>query len=203
MNNPFTICAFYTPNYREIFNNHLKISLDRLKLENYVKELPDLGDWRRNTLHKSRFARECLNNVKNNVVIVDVDASINYYPELFTCIEGCYDIGAHILDHSTWYHNGSDRQELLTGTLYFKNSDNSRLIVEKWIEACNNTNLNDQDVLDQVIHRNHIILYNLPLSYCYIDSLPSGSKPFVVVENPVIQHFQASRIERMKNVRTQ
>lgn len=194
---PFIICSFYTPDYKEVFNTHLKPSLTRLGLEYYSKEYPNSGNWALNTRLKSKFAQHCLETFPDkDVIILDVDSRINTYPELFGCIPESYDIGLHILDQNQWYQNGSSRKELLTGTLYLPNKAFTKLIVNEWVYACDGSSDTDQVILERVLKTLNITPFQLPISYCYIVSLPDGRSPLVMVSTPVIEHFQHSRIVR-------
>ena len=194
---PFVICAFYTPNYRKVFEQYLKPSLDRLKIENYVKEYSETGSWISNTRLKSLFALECLENFpEKNIVVIDVDAKIKHYPELFNCIPDFYDIGFHGLNQNDWYHNGSGKKELLTGTLYLQNTSFTRIVVNEWVKECECSLDTDQVILERIVKEFNISPYLLPVSYCYMVSLPDGREPYIKVEDPIIEHFQHSRLVR-------
>jgi len=81
----------------------------------------------------------------------------------------------------------------LTGTLWFRNCEESRRIISAWDNACKTTNIWEQKVLQTVIAQMGVKCYELPLSYCYIKTLPGERPPLVKVENPVIVHNQVSR----------
>src|ERR1035437_5372706 len=105
MNKPFIICAYYTPGiYEEVFNQYLKPSLDKLNLPRYTKKVDDLGNWSKNTSYKPQFALECLSMFpEGNIVLLDVDATINEYPQLFTEIPTSSLFAFHRLDNAKWY----------------------------------------------------------------------------------------------------
>lgn len=194
----FVICAFVTQNtpYEEVAQNYLIPSLEKLELPYDLQLIDNLGSWNKNTSYKATFAKEMLKKHKgSNIVILDADARILEYPEIFDEIPNDYDIGAFILDRDTWYKNsyGKDRYEFLSGTLFIRNSALGNFLVNQWELECKNTNEWEQKVLFKVLKRFDAKIYTLPMSYCYITSLPDGSKPNIPCEKPVILHYQVSR----------
>ncbi|MEA2036818.1 MAG: hypothetical protein U9O94_04880, partial [Nanoarchaeota archaeon] len=105
-------------------------SIGEFDIPRYSKKIASLGNWNLNTHYKATFIRECLDKFgKNDLVYVDVDARFEKYPELFDNI---------VDDVAYWlntYPNGA-RNELCSGTLFFKNNDKSREICDKWIDLC-------------------------------------------------------------------
>jgi len=65
-------------------------------------------------------------------------------------------------------------------------------LVDDWIKETG-IDKPQQKVLQKIIERDKIKVFELPLSYCYIETLPNGQKPNIKIENPVISHYQASR----------
>ena len=122
----FKICVFATENtpYVEIAEKQVIESLNELNIPNDFSKVANLGSWRKNTSYKSRFAHEMLlKHSDSNIVLLDADCRVLKYPELFDNIPEEYNIGAHLLDHNTWYKNGSNVREFLTGTLFLRNNE--------------------------------------------------------------------------------
>jgi hypothetical protein len=164
-----------------------------------IRGVASRGSWSRNTAYKPEFLRAMMNNHKEDIVFVDADAEIKYYPGEFLSIPKEYNVAAHILDKNAWYgcNYAQGRYELLSGTLWFRNCDESRKVLDAWDTACKATNIWEQKVLQMVLEQLEIRPYPLPLSYCYIRTLPGDREPLVKIDNPVIVHNQVSR--RLRN----
>ena len=193
----FIICVYATDNtpYIQIAQQQVLNSLEKLKIPHEFSKVQNFGSWKLNTAYKATFAMNMLNkHTDKNIVLLDADCRVFEYPSLFDFIPQQYNIAAHILDWATWYKNGTTTREFLTGTLILRNNNRTRQLVAKWIEGCEaNVNTWEQKVLTQVIIENKEKIYELPLDYCYINSMPDGRQPNVIVEKPVIVHYQASR----------
>lgn len=193
----FLICVFATQDtpYITIAENQIIQSLKELNIDYSFSKVTNLGSWRKNTSYKSKFALDMLNsNPNKNIVLLDADCRVLKYPELFDNIPEYYNIGAHVLDWNSWYCNGSDKHELLSGTLFLRNTARTKQIVEYWANAC----IASPDTWEQLLLQNTITyfsehIYELPIEYCYINKLPDGQDPYVKVTDPVIVHYQASR----------
>lgn len=183
----YNIVAYYTKN--TLYEKHaqvLKESLEKFNIPHYIHPIDSLGSWQKNTQYKPVFLLEMLDRFPyTDVVYVDCDAVFQSYPVLFDTLD-CT-IGVHMLDHSKYLHR-TKQPELLSGTIFLKNSIASRLLLGKWITECNKyPNMWDQKVLQRVIGCD---FYNLPEEYCTIFDYMSS------VKNPIIIHYQASRIVR-------
>ena len=195
---PFIICAYATRGiYEDVYRENLKKSLDELKLENYVKFIEPAFDWAKNTLYKSTFAEECLFKFPDrNIILVDVDAKITRYPKLFEQIPEDYVFGARTIHHETYYRNGSNNSEILTGTFFINNNIEARFLVKEWIKA--STTGTDQTALKVVVEKYKPKIYELPISYCYLTSLPWGAQPYQVCLEPIVEHYSVSRKTKFK-----
>lgn len=195
--NDFVVTSYYTIEtpYVEVCHDYLMPSVSRLNLNSDIRAIPNRGSWLKNTAYKPEFLRAMMDKHDENIVFVDVDAEIKFYPALFLDIPKEYYVAAHLLDKSAWYGNGYPKNtfELLSGTLWFRNCDQSRKLLDDWMTACRATNIWEQKVLHSVLDSHGIKYYQLPLSYCYIKSMPSGKPPVVKCDNPVIVHNQVSR----------
>jgi len=203
MDSSFIIVAYYTldTSYQGIAHQYLMPTILKLGLQSDVRGVFSLGNWQRNTSYKPTFIKTMLEaHPDKNIVCVDVDAEIVKYPNLFNSVPENYNIAAHILDKNTWYKNeyGQDRYELLTGTLFLRNNRKTMELVKEWIKRCEESTTWEQKILQDLVKSKKIKLYELPLEYTYISTLPNGTVPHVKVDSPVIVHHQASR--KLKNL---
>jgi len=191
--------AYYTKDtpYEQIAKEKLIPSLEKFNLPHEVKEVSNLGNWYKNTAYKGKFILDYLVEYPfdYNIVLLDVDAIIEKEPILFDQIPNEYDIALHYLSWNTWYgyKDRVDKKELLTGTMMFRNRPEVKKLCEEWYKKANETQQWEQQVLEKIIKNYNLKVYELPIEYIYIDTLPNGSKPKVSDENVVIRHFQASR----------
>jgi hypothetical protein len=191
----FKIVSYYTEDtpYEQIAHKHLIPSLQKLNLDYEIDVVKNYGTWYKNTAHKGQFILNKLEKYKR-IVWVDVDAEVLKYPKLFDEISDEYDIAIHYLSWNRWYgyNNNKDVNELLTGTMYFKDSHLMRVVCKKWHEIASKTNIWEQKVLQKVIKSYNLKIYELPLEYIYMNSRPRGEPPLIKLD-PVILHHQASR----------
>ena len=197
INEKFTITSYYTLEtpYSVVCHKYLMPSVKELDLHCDIRGVLNRGSWEANTSYKPEFLRAMLDHHDNDIVFVDCDAEILEYPNLFDEIPEGHNIAAHILDKSEWYGKNypSGRYELLSGTLWIRNCDESRRILDAWVDACRATNTWEQKVLQLVLEQLGIKPFQLPLTYCYIKTMPNGQLPRVRVDRPVVVHNQVSR----------
>lgn len=167
-------------------------SLDKYKLKYDIEAIPSFKTkdgvkaWRRNSNYCSLLVQKMLNKYPDhNVLRVDADAVFKSIPFLFTDKNFDADIAAHIHDFR-WHTN-----ELLGGTIFFKNNDRVKSLVNQWALDCmiNKPNERNPDLLQNIINSKKfdIKFESLPASYCTIFDSMSDTK------DPVILHNQASR----------
>lgn len=188
------ICAYYTKNtsYEEHSRKFVE-SLEQFNLSHDVVPMDNKGDWYANMQYKPTFLKQMLEkHHPDSVIYVDVDAIFCRYPKYFDRLDQDrsldIDIAVHLLDHSK-YRRKNHPPELLSGTIFLKNTTTTKQIVDKWIQECKkDPKLWDQRALATVLrkHKYHL----LPEEYCTIFDYMSS------VEDPVIKHFQASRENR-------
>ncbi len=185
--------SYYTRNtiYEEEVKR-LQSSLDKFDLKYELLPINSLGNWQENTRIKPVLILSMLKKYpQHKLVYLDADAEIVKRPDLFETIEN--DIGLHQLDWSKYklkrYRNC---KEILSGTLFFNNSENCKNIVKSWINYSNkNRNVWDQRSLAAIVGNN---FYNLPAAYCKIfDTMQE-------VADPVIIHYQTSRKVNKNNI---
>jgi len=185
----FLIVAYFTTGtLYEIEVKRLIQSCLRFKVPYYVKPISDLGSWYLNTQYKPRFLRDMLEKFPNkSLVYLDVDAEFLQYPQLFEtyCNRRDVHIAVHLLDHQK-RGRANAAPELLSGTVFLKNSSIVREIVSNWEKECRRGGmLWDQSALAKVLEGQAYQI--LPEEYCTIFDYMSD------VKEPVIRHYQASR----------
>lgn len=160
---------------------YLKITLRRFNLDNDVVGVPDKGSWHLNVYYKARFIQRMMKKYPDRaIVFVDADAKIRANPVLFNTLD-C-DLACH-------FRHG---KELLSGTLYFGNTEKARFLVSKWIEEdrlypkTHMPQRNLRSVFNK--YKNKIKWKSLPVEYCMIFDSDARNRA-----RPVIEHFQLSR----------
>ena len=193
-NEKFVVVAYFTTGtpYEEHVRKLIQ-SLNDFILPYDIKPIKNMGDWYSNMQYKPTFILEMLQKYPNrSIVYVDADAAFFRYPEYFNYLDkqSNDEIAVHVLNHSK-YARKNQPSELLSGTIYFRNTEKSSIIVREWIEECKtNPKLWDQRALATVLENHSYHL--LPEEYTTIFDYMSS------VTHPVIQHFQASRQNRTK-----
>jgi hypothetical protein len=185
----FVIVAYFTKGtpYEEHVKKLIR-SLNVFALPYDIKPIEDMGDWYSNMQYKPTFILEMLQKYpKRSIVYVDVDAVFFRYPEYFNYLDNqsSDEVAVHVLDHSQ-YGKNRNSLELLRGTIYFRNTEKSSIIIREWIEECKkDAKLWDQKALATVLENHSYHL--LPAEYTTIFDYMSS------IKHPVIKHFQASR----------
>ena len=173
--------SYYTPNYKEEADR-LKNSLDELQLPYSIEGIDDLGSWDKNTHHKAIFILNHLIST-DAVVWTDADSVVRENPILFDS-----------LDCDIAFHRFKGK-ELLSGTIYFKNTIPTVTLLLKWMEINHsNPEIFDQKNLDEALSRvDGLKIIELPAEYCFIFDL---SRDYYIGKTPIIEHFQSSRKHR-------
>jgi hypothetical protein len=168
-------------------------SMNKLNIQYDVREIPSLGDWYKNTHQKPTFIKHMLEQHTCSVAYVDIDAEFMRYPDLFDRLAGekSVNIAVHTLDHSK-RRRKTHPPEMLSGTIFMNNTPETHTIVDEWIAECKtDPKLWDQHALHTVLKRHGYD--NLPEEYTNIFD-------YMNVPNPVITHYQASRIAKRAKV---
>ena len=177
------IISFYTKKtgYEEQVKQ-LKVTLKRFNLENDVVGIVDKGSWHKNTYYKSLFIKRMMNKHRGrSIVYVDADAKIRMNPVLFNDFN---------YDFACYFH--AQREELLSGTLYFGDTKGARHLVNMWIKedklhpGTGMPQKNLRAVFDR--EKDNLKWKALPVEYCMIYDSRSRYKV-----NPIVEHFQLSR----------
>ena len=187
------IVSHYTlgTGYEEEVRNLIE-SLEEWKLDFAIEPIKSLGEengvqaWRRNSNYCSQLVQKMLARYPNRDILrVDADAIFRQYPDLFLSEDFDADVAAHVHDFR-WHP-----QELLGGTIFFKNTPTVRWLVDHWVWECmiNRPGERNPDLLKEIIDKEkfNINFIELPDTYCKIFDIMKD------VKDPVIEHFQASR----------
>jgi len=181
-----------TPYEEEVKN--LVESCRKWKLELDLTPIKSLGTWRKNSNFCSRVIQDALYRFPDRDILrVDADAVFERYPILFEDPKFIADIAAHVHDFP-WHRN-----ELLGGTIFFRNTPIVQKFVVDWAELCmeKKWRKRNPDLLQELINsKKYDLKFGcLPAQYCKIFDLMRN------VHNGVIVHYQASRrFRRIVNV---
>ena len=191
MSPQFLVIAYYTENTSyEALAENLRKSLQHFGIPHHIEGIKDLGSWEKNTHHKAYFIKKCLTDRNQDLLCVDVDAVFKQYPSLIpdlTC-----DIAYRTQDFR-WR-----KDEALSGTIFLRNNDRVKRLVDRWIELNEATPAErmkpetwEQKNM-QKAHRemSEIDYYNLPPEYTFIFDHMKTMYPGT---SPVIEHYQESR----------
>lgn len=180
----FIITSFYTVNTgyeKEVV--HLIASLVQQKIEYDISGIESLGSWDANTKYKPVHLLKILDKYPDsNVVWLDADAILYGYPALFENIEE--DLGVHYLVHPP------RPPELLTGTMFLRNNERIRKLLDVWIKGCQLDPRWEQKILQDIVNKKTIpglTVYTLPPQYCKIFDTMRATP------NPIVEHYQYSR----------
>lgn len=198
----FLIGSFYTCRtpYEQIIEEYLKKSCNKFNLDLFIVATDNQGSWSKNVAQKPRVILDMLETLEDNInlVFLDADSTIEQELKLFHEVPDEFDLALHYLDWNTWYQNGSDVKELLSGTLFFRNNERVKSLVREWADKASTSQEWEQKILEKILKkRTDIKVFELPIEYCYIKTMPNGQEPFVKC-NPVILHHQVSR--KMKRI---
>jgi hypothetical protein len=190
---PKTLTIAYftqTEPYQSLVKN-LQNSLQNFNLPFYIEPILDQGSWEKNTHYKGYFIKKCLNeNPDHNLLYVDVDAIFKSYPSVIDTLD-C-DI-AYRTENFRWRND-----EALSGTIFLKNNDLVKKMVDEWIRLNESTpaqRMKPETWEQKNMQRaqrafSEINYYNLPPEYTFIFDIHRQLYPRAV---PVIEHYQASR----------
>jgi uncharacterized membrane protein len=117
-----TFIAFYTIKtpYEEIVKTY-EASLQSFHLPYKLYPIISTNSWYKDCQEKPKIILRALNEFpKSNIVYSDADSEIVQYPSLFDSIDADF----------AYYYN-KDRQEVLSGTLFIKNNDSSKQLLQQ------------------------------------------------------------------------
>lgn len=179
--NRFKVVSYYTENYKEYFSMFI-LSIGHYDIDHHIIQLPTWS-WSKACNYKPTFILECMEKFNKPIVWIDIDtiiySNLNYFNELID----------RNVDVSYYFRRN---REVLSGTLFFNNTDKAKEVLLKWKEESKNIYMWDQKNLQNVLHcfdRNKINIEYLPVGYCYFDLLKNELKDDIIH----IEHLQASR----------
>ena len=186
-NNDIVYCSMFTvgtPYEDEIAK--LKKSADEHDIYYEFVGLKDTGSWEKNTQMKPGVIKMVMEKYNKDVVWIDADAVFLKKPTFFDTIDA--DIS---------YYKIKEWNEILTGTLYFKNNSLVKELLDNW-DAVNKSNNNpDGYNFQKLIEANETTFRVVDLPPDYIKIFDNELIP---AKDPVIIHNQASR--RLKAARS-
>lgn len=198
--NNILVVGFFTLGtpYQELANRLLIPSCKKFNLPYYIEAIENSGSWMKNVAQKPKVILNAMEKYPSmNIISLDVDAEFLQFPQLFLEIPEEYDLSLHYLNWNEWYKNGSDVKELLSGTIFLRNNDKVKKLVNDWYDLALKFNIWEQKCLAEIIDNNkEVNIYPLPLSYIYIKTMPDGKEPLVKIDKPIILHYQASRVAK-------
>jgi hypothetical protein len=181
MKNDWIVVSMYTidtPYEEEV--QTLISSLDKWDIEYMVYPIEPQGSWQKNCQMKAKVVLDALENIDKNIVWLDADAEVHGKLEFFNSVVG---------DMSFKRVNRTDKPwlELLSGTIYFKNNQITKNVVQEWI-SINESNIElDQENLKQAVDKfPDLEVTPLPETYIVVSPNQKG-------RGGLITHHQASR----------
>lgn len=157
----------------------LQKSLDEFNLFYELYGLKSLGSWEKNTQMKPQVIKAAMDKHGRDVVWLDSDAVVNKYPVFFETADG--DIS---------YYTIKQWNEMLTGTLYFRNTPRVRSFLDQWKALNDSNNKPDGENFQALMlsAKKDMVIEDLPADYIKI-----FDNPHIKSDDPVITHNQASR----------
>lgn len=195
----FIVISFYTEgHYEKVIRENLLPTLVEQKVSYHVEQVPSQSSWGANTNIKPFFVKQMLKKYPDKTLIwLDADAQIARYPTLFGKIANTYDMGIFYLDLDSWYGTNryNNARELGSGVIMLRNRPTTLDVVEKWCKLVQNhpETWEQKHLHSAVVGTPNIKVYEFPLEYSYIYSLPNGKPPNITITAPVIVQYQASR----------
>lgn len=183
---PIVVSHYTTDTGYEREVENLVASLDKWKLQYDIEPITSFGNWRENSNYCSVLVQKMLKKYPDDDILkVDADAVFQRFPDLFLQDDFVADVAAHIANFH-WHPN-----ELLGGTIFFRNTPIVKWLVDFWTYECmvNSPAKRNPDLLKEILDQKkfNVIFSELPPEYCKIFDIMKD------IENPVIEHFQASR----------
>lgn len=158
----------------------LRASCDRLDLAHHIVSRETRGDWQLNAFAKADVCRTAWRQLGQPILWVDADAVIHARPELLR--------GA-TADFAIHKWKGT---HFASGTVFFNQTLGAARLLHRWVEHCaTGDDWSDQPLLERAWHEVPVDTLWLPRSYCQIFDARREDRP-------VIEHFQASRTQRVK-----
>jgi hypothetical protein len=185
----YVVVSYYTiGTLYEKQAQRLLASVRKFNIPHDIQGVANLGSWDKNTRYKPTFLRRMLHlHHPQSIVWIDCDAEFVEYPTLFDVYDA--EIGVYVFDRSE-YRVSDKGKEVLSGTIWLKNTPKVIETVERWEAECqSHPGIWDQKSLEKVLAGKFSLL---PAEYCKIFDRMK------FVKRPVIVHHQTSRIVRQR-----
>lgn len=145
-NNPILISYYTGDQYYERCSNNLKQLCEDLSIPIVIENIQSLGSYWKNTLQKPSFIIKKMEELKSDVIWIDVDTKINQYPECFKS----WDTDIILATHTGNLHG------IKASPIGIKYNEASIGFLKEWEKICISC-INDSDIdLDH-----DILKYNL------------------------------------------
>ena len=198
----YIIISMYTVNtpYTEVIKD-LEYSCKKFGLSYKSYPIPNQKDWVKNCAQKSAVIKKALDEFDCDVVWLDADAVIFKYPEFFDKLSERkdFDICAYI-NRKPFALKKYPQGMLISSTIYFKNNDNTKRLVDAWEHENEKKEYLewDQRTLQTVVENGKYKKIEFPNTY--IKEKPKGNRDVSVLERQgvVIGQKQISREYRDK-----
>lgn len=184
----------------------LQASLAAHGIEHRIAHVKGLGevDWHRGVALKAIVIQHFRKELRGPLLYVDVDAVFHSDPSpYFDTLAGSVDFAAHWFQGpSGGYDRSRNDNQFLSGTLFFNDTHNARLLLAAWVhrnkimrqvgiwEGCGQASL--RDVLDEGLVPD-LQVEKLSGRYCYVFDKPWA---YPKDEPCIIEHLIASRENR-------
>jgi len=189
------LVTYYTEGvYEEIANEYIIPSSQKIGVELFQVKIPSQRSWKKNTALKASCILSTIEELNDDIVMIDADATFEKYPELLFNIPKNFEVAVHYLDTEYFWRGqlGSSKRELCSGTIMFRNSPKSKEILKRWIEENKkHPDIWEQKNLQNIIRPYDIYVYQLPIEYLAVVHRDGNVPSFI--KEPVIIHHQASR----------
>jgi hypothetical protein len=184
MNKDFIIISMFTKDTPyEIEVEKLRNSLNHFNIRYDIVGINGVGNWVKNTQLKTLIIKDAINKYNIPIVWIDADAELLKYPDFF-----------HNVDGEISYYKFEKYNDILTGTLYFDNTDNCKKVIDDWITINNSNDIPDAKnffyVINKIQRSGNIQLKYIPLPVEYISI--SGND-LVNSDDPIIIHNSKSK----------
>lgn len=186
------VVSFFTDEKYEKYASDLRASLARLGIRGDIQKIRDLGSWKKNTHQKASFIRRKIDEHSREDAVVWIDADAIVCEELSFFESPSFHVACYRwrdLDdgRSPGWNNWG---RLMSGTVYFRNSDFSRMVLDAWVDE--NERFPDRmdqknlaSVLAKIDRNDWPKLARLPIEYCWIER---HMRKFHLGKSPVVLH---------------
>lgn len=182
----FAVVTFYTlGTVYAALESEWADSLRRHGIEHFAAYAEDsCGEWERNTNLKPKVIFQAWEELDCPIVWLDIDARLRARPDLF------WELAESEVDFACHYLRRRHRGELLSGTLYFGQTERAGQLIRKWLgrSQAHSRAWDQRNLQDAVPQIEGLETRELPAEYCAID--------FMHVKHPVVFHHQLSRQTR-------